>query len=749
MATTLEMRAILKDEITAGLKGIEAELKKVSAEGRAAGTGMSTGMSSTLPSVRSVTDALGAQVAQLRSQAAAMKTAEYQKYAAEQKKIRAEIEAMTTPQKKAESGWMNISNAVKGFMALQVVGYIKDAGLAIYEATAEMDSLRRGLTAVMGSSAKAAAEMERLREVAKLPGLGYAEAIRMSTSLQASGMSARMARDAMMAFGNALATVGKGKTELDGVGLALSQIMAKGKVSAEEINQIAERVPQIRVAMQAAFGTANTEMIQSMGLTSKEFIAGITGELGKMERVTGGLRTGTENLSDAWFEFKANLGGTGSAFSAVANAASTALQAINDGYKEMKKNNDARQIETAMKTMAWIRRVEAEELAKGRRLTQAEKAEIEKRLDAQRKILAAYKKPAEADPEVEKVKMVREAIARETKATRKSELEGAKLLYTNRLAMTKSDATARAEVEVWYRNRLAEINAEWDKKEKKPKAQDLTVRTSHVTLSEDPETRRRRLEAYENENRAIALNAKAENDAAKEKRDNWKELVKLAGEGRTEQIKGERDYAKEQRERSQKEREEFEADLATRLNMHNGVLTSMIKGETDFTDGMRQMWDDTGTAIISKLLEIAATWIAEQAAMLVFSTAAKATETATTVAAGSAMTAAMAPAAASASVASFGGAAGAGAGALAVAVPSMLALFSTARATGGSAMGEYMRINELGMEGFKPTRPGQIINHHNTTNQGATITINVASMSAADIARIQRQGVRTRAQGAR
>lgn len=328
MASTVEMRAILRDEITAGLKGIEAELKKVGSEGRAAGAGLSSGMSSALPTVSGVTDALGKQVAQLRAQRDAMKTADYQKFAEQQKAIKAEIEAMTAPQQKMERSWISIGTAVKGFIGLQAVGYLKDATMAIYEATAEMDSLKRGLTAVMGSSSAAAAEMERLKEVAKLPGLGYQEAIRMSTSLQAAGMSAGMARNAMMAFGNALATVGKGKAELDGVGLALSQIMSKGKVSAEEINQIAERVPQIRVAMESAFGTASTEMIQKMGMTSGQFIRGVTDELGKLEKVTGGLRNGTENLSDAWFQFKATLGGTGSIFSEIANDAASMLSVV-------------------------------------------------------------------------------------------------------------------------------------------------------------------------------------------------------------------------------------------------------------------------------------------------------------------------------------------------------------------------------------------------------------------------------------
>lgn len=160
------------------------------------------------------------------------------------------------------------------------------------------DSLTRGMTAVSGSAENAKREIAALREVAKLPGLGFKEAIQGSINLQAAGLSAELARRSLAAFGNALATVGKGKAELDGVNLALSQIVSKGKISAEEINQIAERVPQIRKITEAAFGTSNTEVLQKRGIGSTEFINKIVAELEKLPKVTGGVQNAFENLSD-------------------------------------------------------------------------------------------------------------------------------------------------------------------------------------------------------------------------------------------------------------------------------------------------------------------------------------------------------------------------------------------------------------------------------------------------------------------
>lgn len=190
---------------------------------------------------------------------------------------------------------------VGGILTASLTAPLTALGYQAFNAAVKMDSLERGLVSVAGSTEAAEKQMISLREIAKLPGLGFAEAVQGSTRLQAAGFSARLAERALMGFGNALATVGKGRVELDGVILALTQIISKGKISAEEINQIAERVPQIRKIMQQAFGTADTEKLQKMGITPEQFIEAITTELEKLAKVTGGAQNQMENFSDASF----------------------------------------------------------------------------------------------------------------------------------------------------------------------------------------------------------------------------------------------------------------------------------------------------------------------------------------------------------------------------------------------------------------------------------------------------------------
>ena len=167
------------------------------------------------------------------------------------------------------------------------------------QAAMAYDSQVRGLAAYAKNAQELQAQLARLQEIAKLPGLGLTEVRAGVLNLEAAGLNAQTAERALMAFGNALALVGKGKSELDGVILALGQIASKGSISAEEINQIAERVPQIQQVLVSAFGTASTEAIQKMGLSADVAIGKIIAGLEQLPKATTSALTTFENLQDA------------------------------------------------------------------------------------------------------------------------------------------------------------------------------------------------------------------------------------------------------------------------------------------------------------------------------------------------------------------------------------------------------------------------------------------------------------------
>ena len=172
-------------------------------------------------------------------------------------------------------------------------------GTAALRASADLEKLENALAVSIGSTAEASRLMRRFAEDAKAPGVGFEQLTRGVVKLRAVGFETEQARQTLLTFGNALALAGGRATDLDGVQLALGQIISKGKISAEEINQLAERVPQVRTAIESAFGTADSEALQRLGVGVEEFVAKTTAELAKLPPATAGLQEGFETFGVA------------------------------------------------------------------------------------------------------------------------------------------------------------------------------------------------------------------------------------------------------------------------------------------------------------------------------------------------------------------------------------------------------------------------------------------------------------------
>ena len=175
---------------------------------------------------------------------------------------------------------------------------ILGVGAAAVKAFGDMERLENGLTAIMGSSEAAKAELERLRKVAENPGLALPEVVKASASLQSVGFSANNARATIEQFGNAVARSAGNAETFDGVILALSQISAVGQVTQEDLNQIKERIPEFSRVMQQEFGVTTAEAIRELGISSNEFIERSVGALSKLERAKGGISNAFDNFKD-------------------------------------------------------------------------------------------------------------------------------------------------------------------------------------------------------------------------------------------------------------------------------------------------------------------------------------------------------------------------------------------------------------------------------------------------------------------
>lgn len=193
-------------------------------------------------------------------------------------------------------------------LTIGVTAPIAALGVSVFGAAADMDSLKRALTAVAGSSRGAEEQLKRLQVVALAPGLGFKEAIQGSVRLQAVGISAQQAERVLKALGNTVALTGGGKTELDRITVQLGQLSAKGKVLQQDLRPIIESGPAIAQALLKAFGTIDPERITKLGLTSSQFLDRLAAGMEQLPRVTGGARNSLDNFSDALFRARAAIG---------------------------------------------------------------------------------------------------------------------------------------------------------------------------------------------------------------------------------------------------------------------------------------------------------------------------------------------------------------------------------------------------------------------------------------------------------
>lgn len=103
-----------------------------------------------------------------------------------------------------------------------------------------LDRLSKSFATLTGSEQTAAKHLKELQEFAARTPFEFEDVARASQRFQNMGVAARDVVPLLTAVGNAVAAAGGGSEQIGRVTLALSQMSAKGKVSAEEMNQLAE-----------------------------------------------------------------------------------------------------------------------------------------------------------------------------------------------------------------------------------------------------------------------------------------------------------------------------------------------------------------------------------------------------------------------------------------------------------------------------------------------------------------------------
>jgi tape measure domain-containing protein len=190
--------------------------------------------------------------------------------------------------------------AVAGAAAVAIWYKINEAmirvGASAFQQFAQYDALAKSLAVIEGNATDAANAMKVLRDIAKMPGIDFQEAVQGFSGLRMNGLSAAESARVIRATGNANALAGGGAEEFGRIMMAIRQILTRPNISGEELNQLAEAgLPAHRI-LADAFGTADGGELKRMGVDSREALAALIAGLEAMPKASNSAKNALENF---------------------------------------------------------------------------------------------------------------------------------------------------------------------------------------------------------------------------------------------------------------------------------------------------------------------------------------------------------------------------------------------------------------------------------------------------------------------
>lgn len=189
-----------------------------------------------------------------------------------------------------------------------------------FNAALQVDKLNKAFTTIKGNSKSAQEQLDHIRSVTGKVGLQFHETAESAKTFFAAGQGTTLEKDLDSIFegvasaGSALALT---QDEINGVFLALGQMISKGKVQAEELRgQMGERLPGAFQLAAKAMGMTTAELDKFMAdgkLTAEDLLpklgAALQKEFGEKAVAAGrGAQASVNRLNTAWTDLKANIG---------------------------------------------------------------------------------------------------------------------------------------------------------------------------------------------------------------------------------------------------------------------------------------------------------------------------------------------------------------------------------------------------------------------------------------------------------
>lgn len=238
---------------------------------------------------------------------------------AEQIDLKTELKETTSELKKQKAGVSGVSDEMKKMKTL-ITGFIAAyGGKKLWDlligSNAEMEQYTTSLEVMLGSASKASAMIEKMREFAAKTPLTLDNVISGGSLLMSYGVDESNLIDTMTKLGN----LASGNAEkMNRITLAYGQMLAKGKVTGEELMQMTEAGVPLQTALAESIGVTGEEFSKmvsagkvGMDDLNKAITALTTGNgkfAGMMEKQSQTMQGMLSTLQDNVSEFFRKMG---------------------------------------------------------------------------------------------------------------------------------------------------------------------------------------------------------------------------------------------------------------------------------------------------------------------------------------------------------------------------------------------------------------------------------------------------------
>lgn len=238
---------------------------------------------------------------------------------AEQVDLKTELKETTSELKKQKSGVSGVSDEMKKMKTL-ITGFIAAyGGKKLWDlligSNAEMEQYTTSLEVMLGSASKASAMIEKMRDFAAKTPLTLENVISGGSLLMSYGVDESNLIDTMTKLGD----LASGNAEkMDRITLAYGQMLAKGKVTGEELRQMAEAGVPLQTALAESIGVTGEEFskmvskgevgIDALNKAITELTTGNGKFAGMMEKQSQTMRGMLSTMQDNISEFFRKMG---------------------------------------------------------------------------------------------------------------------------------------------------------------------------------------------------------------------------------------------------------------------------------------------------------------------------------------------------------------------------------------------------------------------------------------------------------